>query len=72
MGLQCGVQTALSVVSPPRASELQEVKQMLKLRQEQLNSLSETLARLQINPQRNLPSYRGPVICRRCQQPALC
>ena len=37
LGLQCGVQTAPSVASPPQASELQEVKQMLKLQQEQLN-----------------------------------
>ena len=42
---------------------------MLKLQQEQLNCLTETLARLQINPQGNHSSYRGPVICRRCQQP---
>lgn len=68
MGLQCGVQTASSVASPPQASELQEVKQMLKLQQEQLKHLTETLAQLQINQQRN-HSYRGPVICRRCQQP---
>ena len=69
LGLQCGVQTAPSVASPPQASELQEVKQMLKLQQEQLNCLTETLARLQVNPQRNPSSYHGPVICRRCQQP---
>ena len=37
---------------------------MLKLQQEQLNCLTETLARLQINPQGNHSSYRGPVICR--------
>lgn len=69
MGLQYGVQTALPMVSLPQASELQEVKQMLKLQQEQLNSLTETLAQLQMNQQRNHPPYRGPVICRRCQQP---
>ena len=69
LGLQCGVRTAPSVASPPKASELQEVKQMLKLQQEQLNCLTETLARLQINPQRNHSSYRGPVIYQRCQLP---
>lgn len=62
-GLQCGVQTAPPVVSSPQASELQEVKQMLKLQQEQLNQLSETLAQLQVSQR------RGPVICRRCQRP---
>lgn len=30
-GLQCGVQTAPSLVNSPMTSELQEVKQMLKL-----------------------------------------
>ena len=69
MGLQCGVQTAPSVASPPQASELQEVKQMLKHQQEQLKHLTETLAQLHVNQQRNHSHYRGPVICRRCQQP---
>lgn len=69
MGLQCGVQTAPSVASPPQAAELQEVKQMLKLQQEQLNRLTEALAQLPINQQRNHPPYRGPVISWRCQQP---
>ncbi|XP_058482270.1 uncharacterized protein LOC131457315 [Solea solea] len=68
MGLQCGVQTAPLVASSPQASELQEVKQMLKLQQEQLKHLTETLAQLQISQQRNY-SYRDPVICRRCQRP---
>ena len=69
MGLQCGVQTAPAVASPPQPPELQEVKQMLKLQQEQLTRLTETLAQLQITQQRNQSSYRGPVICRQCQQP---
>ena len=51
MGLQCGVQTAPSMASPSQASELQEVKQMLKLQQEQLKHVTETLAQLQINQQ---------------------
>ncbi len=69
MGLQCGVQTAAPMAGPTQTSELQEVKTMLKLQQEQLNRLTETLAQLQINQQRNLSPYRGPVVCQRCQRP---
>lgn len=65
---QCGVQTAPSIVNAPPPSELQEVKQMLKLQQEQLNRLSETLVQLQANQQRG-DHYPRPVICRRCQRP---
>lgn len=60
-GLQCGVQTASSVINPPQVSELQEVKQMLKLQQEQLNRFSETLVQLQVNQQRG--QHPGPIIC---------
>lgn len=66
-GLQSGAQTASSVANPPQVSELQEVKQMLKLLQEQLNHLSETLVQLQANQQRG--QHLGPVICCRCQHP---
>lgn len=59
MGLQCGVQTAPSVASPPQVLELQEVKHMLKLQQEQLSHLTETLAQLQANQQHNHPFHRG-------------
>lgn len=65
-GLQCNVQTAPPVAGPPQASELQEVKQMLKLQQEQLNRLTETLGQLQGNQPRS--HYPG-LICRRCQRP---
>lgn len=69
MGLQCGVQTASPVACSPQASELQEVKSMLKLQQEQLNRLTEALAHLQVNQSRDHSPYRGPVLCRRCQRP---
>lgn len=62
-GFQCGVQSAPSVVNSSMTPELQEVKQMLKLQQEQLNRLTDTLVQLQVNQQ------HGPVICRRCQRP---
>lgn len=48
--LQCGVQTASPVTNPPQVSE--EVKQMLKLQQEQLNRFSEPVVQLQVNQQR--------------------
>lgn len=66
-GLQCAAQTATTMVNSPMTSELQEVKQMLKLQQEQLNRLSETLVQLQTNPQRG--HHPGPIFCRRCQRP---
>lgn len=69
MGLQYGIQSAPPVAGLPQSSELQELKEILKLQQEQLNRLTETLAELQTGQQRNHPPYRGPVLCRRCQQP---
>lgn len=64
-GLQCGVQTASPVTNPPQVSE--EVKQMLKLQQDQLNRFSEPVVQLQVNQQRG--QHPGPVICRRCHRP---
>lgn len=69
LGLQYGVQSVFPVVDRSQAGEMLEVKEMLKRQQEQLNRLTETLVQLQTSQQRNLPPYRGPVICRRCQQP---
>lgn len=69
LGLQYGVQGAPSAANPPQAGELLEVKEMLRLQQEQLNRLTETLVQLQASQQRSHPPHRGPVICRRCQQP---
>lgn len=63
MGLQYGVQSTPPVANPSHVGELRE------LQQEQLNRLTDTLAQLQTGQQRNHPPYRGPVICRRCQQP---
>ncbi|KAK0137686.1 hypothetical protein N1851_026116 [Merluccius polli] len=55
--------------SPSQAFELTEVTAMLKLQQEQLNRLTETLAQLHTSQARPRPPYRGQVICRRCEQP---
>lgn len=54
-----------------QASEMGEVKAMLKKQQEQLDKLSQSVSLLQ-NPRRpqNVSStYSGPIICRNCQQP---
>lgn len=69
MGLQYGVQGTPPIAKPSHAGELCEVKEMLMLQQEQLNRLSDTLAQLQTSQQPHHPPYRGPVICRQCQQP---
>lgn len=44
LGLQCGVQSAIPGVILPQTGELLELKEMLKLQQEQLNRLTESLA----------------------------
>lgn len=69
LGLQYGVQSAPPVANPPRVGELLEVKEMLKLQQEQLNRLTDALAQLQNRQQRTHPRYRGPIVCSRCHQP---
>lgn len=50
-------------------SELQEIQEMLKLQQEQLNNLTQSLSVLQNPQQQRPPPCRSPIICRRCQQP---
>lgn len=46
-GLQYGVQSSLQgVTNPPPVSELTEMREMLRLQQEQLNTLTQSLARL--------------------------
>lgn len=70
LGLQYGVKSAPQVVAnPSHVSELSEMREMLKLQQEQLNQLTQSISRLQGSHQRSRSSHRGPVICRRCQQP---
>ena len=55
-GLQCGVQGGPKVVATtaPR-SELQEIRELLRLQQEQLNTLTQSLSSLQNPQQRHLP-----------------
>lgn len=55
----------------PEQSEMGHLKEMLKLQQEQLNQLTQSVAMLQGTSSRSRPfSFRnGPVICRRCRKP---
>ena len=45
------------------------MREMMKLQQEQLNQLMQSISRLQVSQQHNRTPFRGPIICRRCQQP---
>lgn len=68
-GLQCGVQGSRGATTPPRGLELVELKEMLRLQQEQLNQLTQSVSALQSSRSHRPPPPRGPVVCRRCQQP---
>lgn len=68
LGLQCAVQGTPSVLSP-QVPGLLELREMLRLQQEQLNRLTDSIAQLQSSQPSNRAPHRGPVICRRCQQP---
>ncbi|XP_070405509.1 uncharacterized protein [Nothobranchius furzeri] len=67
-GLQYGVQCPQTTAASPMRSELTEMREMLKLQQEQLNKLTEGLLALQ-GPRWSNPAGRSPLICRRCRQP---
>lgn len=57
--------------SSSEKSEMGELRAMLKLQQEQLNQLTQSIAQLQgphIRP-RTQSLRNGPIICRRCQKP---
>ena len=69
-GLQYGVQSgSQGATTPPQGEEMVEMREMLRLQQEQLNQLTQSIATLQPSHLRRPPPRRGPVICRRCQQP---
>lgn len=67
LGLQYGVQGGPQVVTGSQVSELSEMREMLKLQQEQLNTLTQSISRFQGSQLRSRPPYSGPIICRRCQ-----
>lgn len=69
-GVQYSVQSCpQQLVSDPRASELKELREMLKLQQEQLNKLTQCVSHLQGSQPRSHSLPRRPIICLRCQQP---
>ncbi|KAK2848310.1 hypothetical protein Q7C36_009992 [Tachysurus vachellii] len=70
-GIQYAVQSEsrVGVASSPSKSELAELREMLKLQQEQLHQLTQGFARLQAPHSRSRSPRYGPVVCRRCQQP---
>lgn len=70
-GIQYGVQGGpwVDTAQSPRESELGKLGEMLRVQQEQLNKLTQSVARLQ-GPQFRSRSLRNSqVICRRCQKP---
>lgn len=76
-GIQYGVQSnPQSVPARPQATEMNELRELLKAQQEQLKcqqeqlqQLTQGLSLLQHPTTRARPSRDGPLICRRCQQP---
>lgn len=66
-GVQCGSCLAPFVTSP--GLELDELKELLKRQQEQLNQLTQTLASLQKPWSHSRPPCSSSLICWRCQQP---
>ena len=68
-GLQYGVQGSRGTTTPPHGSALEEMREMLRLQQEQLNQLTQSISALQSSHPRRPPSRQGPVVCRRCQRP---
>lgn len=68
-GLQYGVQGSRQAASLSQGSDLVELKEMLRLQQEQLNQLTQSVSALQSSRSQRPPPHRGPLVCRRCQQP---
>lgn len=69
-GAQYAIQGESQVVrlsSPPK-SELAELREMLKSQQEQLNQLTQGLARLQVPNSYSRSPRHSNIVCRRCQQ----
>lgn len=69
-GLVYGVQGDSRLVAnrPATTPEWDDVKEILKRQQEQLDLLSRSISLLQEAKAPARPSYNGPLICRRCHQ----
>ncbi len=50
-------------------SEMSELREMLKLKQQHLTQLTQSVAQLRDQPRRGRPFRNSSVICRRCQKP---
>lgn len=70
-GTQYGVQGEphAEVRSLTQSSEFKELREMLRLQQEQITQLVQTVANLRRPEVRGHSPHRAPVICRRCQRP---
>lgn len=69
-GLQCVVQSdSQEATTPSQRRDLAEMRQLLQRQQEQLDQLTQNISALQSSHLRRPASRRGPLICRRCQQP---
>ncbi|XP_038129408.1 uncharacterized protein LOC119775484 [Cyprinodon tularosa] len=68
-GVQYGVHGGPPVASLTSATEMSQIREMLKCQQKQLQQLSESISQLQNFHRPNHPRTTGPVICRRCNQP---
>lgn len=68
-GVQYGVHGGTQTAGPsPSASEMSEMREMLKCQQKQLNQLVGSIAQLQNFHRYSRPSCSGPVVCWRCHQ----
>ncbi|KAK7898885.1 hypothetical protein WMY93_019738 [Mugilogobius chulae] len=71
-GIQYAVQGGYQRSSQaPRSTELDEMKELLRRQQEQLDTLTQSISRLQPfqSRQRGRSPRSGPIICLRCQRP---
>lgn len=69
LGFQCAALGGLSTLPSPAHTELNELKQLLKKQQEQLDRLTQSITSFHTVPECSRLPRRGPIICRRCQQP---
>lgn len=70
-GIQYGVHgdSRVGARSSPQTSELGDLREMLKVQQEQLNRLTQSFARLQGPEMSSRVPRNGSKICRQCQRP---
>lgn len=70
-GIQYGVRSEPreNTVRSSQESELGEVKEMLRLQQEQISKLTQSIVRLQAPRPRSQSPRRNQIVCRRCQKP---